>query len=440
MQINRFKTRRFAGLRDIELEFSDGLSIILGPNEAGKSTLVEALRLGLISPVSLKGQDKIDFEKRFMPLYGGDSVDLELTVGTPKGSLRLFKTFGNRPSAQLEVGQGAMVSRETLVYQQLNSIFGCGEKTIDTLVFGRQGEFQNLFAQVTAQDLAKGLSMVLHQAVLEMDGISVKLLENRIRDEVDGLLNRWDLDKGCPEGGRSIERPYHKGVGKVLDTFYQREQLGQQMKQVLQTEQRLSALAAQNQELTIAIIAKQQEIKTLAELEDDMIHRLELEPLAQSLAEQLAAIEADNQEWPVAQHNLQRCQDRLAEACTRLSLLKVEEEHSRAREEHRVLRELLTSVEKCRTQEETLLAEATTITVISEAQLGELETMSRHMEDLKVALRAARMQTNLKLAPGVEGKLICDFDEVEITDGHQNYTAEGYLRLEISGVVIFEVQ
>ena len=44
MIIRDLRLRPFAGLADVKVSFEEGLNVILGPNEAGKTTLVNALK------------------------------------------------------------------------------------------------------------------------------------------------------------------------------------------------------------------------------------------------------------------------------------------------------------------------------------------------------------------------------------------------------------
>ena len=43
MIIKKYTCKRFAGIKDIDMEFENGLNVILGSNEAGKSTVVEGI-------------------------------------------------------------------------------------------------------------------------------------------------------------------------------------------------------------------------------------------------------------------------------------------------------------------------------------------------------------------------------------------------------------
>jgi len=43
MLIKGFSCNRFAGLKEVDIQFEKGLNVILGPNESGKSSIVEGI-------------------------------------------------------------------------------------------------------------------------------------------------------------------------------------------------------------------------------------------------------------------------------------------------------------------------------------------------------------------------------------------------------------
>lgn len=122
MRLCSLEVRSFRCLQHLCVEFSDGLNVLYGPNELGKSTLVEALRAVFLLPVGSKAADD------FIP-WGTDGVpsvvvEFELLQPTgasdgkppaaPDGTLqeqvpssvryRLSKSFGTarRAEARLE--------------------------------------------------------------------------------------------------------------------------------------------------------------------------------------------------------------------------------------------------------------------------------------------------------------------------------------------------
>ena len=67
MKIESVSCRQFAGLRNLNpIQFTDGLNIIYGPNESGKSTLVGLIYNLLWKNCNVGNQKKEDKEYRAM--------------------------------------------------------------------------------------------------------------------------------------------------------------------------------------------------------------------------------------------------------------------------------------------------------------------------------------------------------------------------------------
>jgi exonuclease SbcC len=82
MKIKSIQLKPFAGISDKKVKFCPGLTVILGPNEAGKSTLLNALKSVLFTEVELT---KVRFDrlmKEYMPVKGGDTIRVSLEFQT----------------------------------------------------------------------------------------------------------------------------------------------------------------------------------------------------------------------------------------------------------------------------------------------------------------------------------------------------------------------
>ena len=71
MTILSLKLHPFAGSVDRDLTFRSGLNVVLGPNEAGKSTVFQALRHVVQTPARLTPRRFTDVLGPFMPASGG---------------------------------------------------------------------------------------------------------------------------------------------------------------------------------------------------------------------------------------------------------------------------------------------------------------------------------------------------------------------------------
>lgn len=50
MRLHRLRIVSFAAIGNVDVEFGPGLNVLYGPNDLGKSTVVAAIRLGLLLP------------------------------------------------------------------------------------------------------------------------------------------------------------------------------------------------------------------------------------------------------------------------------------------------------------------------------------------------------------------------------------------------------
>ena len=50
MRLHKLRITSFGAIERVDVEFGPGLNILYGPNDLGKSTMVAAIRLGLLLP------------------------------------------------------------------------------------------------------------------------------------------------------------------------------------------------------------------------------------------------------------------------------------------------------------------------------------------------------------------------------------------------------
>src|SRR5436190_21610616 len=97
MRLHRLYVKSFAGILDADIELGPGLNVLYGPNDLGKSTLVEAIRLALLLPHTSNYCDE------YVPWAGAGNPTVDLTFETePQRIYRVKKVFGRGGSSLLE--------------------------------------------------------------------------------------------------------------------------------------------------------------------------------------------------------------------------------------------------------------------------------------------------------------------------------------------------
>jgi DNA repair exonuclease SbcCD ATPase subunit len=97
MKLRRLQVANFAGVRGADIEFGPGLNVLYGPNDLGKSTLAEAIRLALLLP-----HTSISCEQ-YVEWTGGRDPSVDLTFETELQRIwRVRKAFGKGGSSLLQ--------------------------------------------------------------------------------------------------------------------------------------------------------------------------------------------------------------------------------------------------------------------------------------------------------------------------------------------------
>jgi DNA repair exonuclease SbcCD ATPase subunit len=153
MRLRRLEVEHFAGIRKADVPFGPGLNLLHGPNELGKSSLLQAIRAALLLPHSSSAhKDFIDWHSDESP-----RVRLDFEIES-RGIWRIDKRFGAGGSSLLEFSKdGTSYSQEArgrevdgrlreLLEWGLSAPGGAGGKRgypssfLTTALLGAQGE------------------------------------------------------------------------------------------------------------------------------------------------------------------------------------------------------------------------------------------------------------------------------------------------------------
>jgi hypothetical protein len=97
MKLHRLRVTNFAAVREADIAFGKGLNVLYGPNDLGKSTLVDAIRLVLLLPYTSTSIEQ------YIAWTGGHEPMVELTFETEQQRIwRVRKEFGRGGSAVLQ--------------------------------------------------------------------------------------------------------------------------------------------------------------------------------------------------------------------------------------------------------------------------------------------------------------------------------------------------
>src|SRR5262249_22671738 len=97
MKLHRLRVTDFAAIREADIHFCKGLNVLYGPNDLGKSTLVDAIRLVLLLPYTSTSIEQ------YIAWTGAREPVVELTFETEQHRIwRVRKEFARGGSSLLK--------------------------------------------------------------------------------------------------------------------------------------------------------------------------------------------------------------------------------------------------------------------------------------------------------------------------------------------------
>jgi exonuclease SbcC len=398
MIIRKLHLGPFAGLVDQTVNFHPDLTVVLGPNEAGKSTLMAALRLLLFTPSNC---GKLRFQKEvapYMPLGGGDTIRAELEFSVDRGAepYRLSVSWGEGAHSELRLPDGNLLAGDQAVRQRLDEVLVLREGTWRSMLFSDQSDVARVLDNLGAgEDPVTDLAAILRRAVFETDGIFLEQLERAIEEQHTGYFRRWDRELNRPENNRGIDNPYSREVGLILAVHYQRERARRTRDQALEHEQELDRMSSQLNELaaeTRLLVSFLEENRQAA---DDARRRTVMELERQALAQDEESLRRITAAWPALEQEVKGLTVRREALVETRDGLDKELELSAAAAAVRQDAEVLKRAEKEHKAWREADSALANLRPVSKEDLLAVVTLHQEIQQLTAGLRAGRITVSL---------------------------------------------
>lgn len=140
MRIRRLRLVNFGRFSDSELALDPGLNLIVGPNESGKSTVVEALGTALYADVTSRARVLTKNAR-----WGSGGMRLELDFENGDGAFRLIKDFAQGQVQLEDVGTGEIMTGRSEVERAVTRMVGFASRdAFESVASVQQGELAAL--------------------------------------------------------------------------------------------------------------------------------------------------------------------------------------------------------------------------------------------------------------------------------------------------------
>lgn len=271
MKIRRVECDQFAGIQGKEFEFDNGLNLVIGDNESGKSTMVDLIYQILFKDVRLDGRSDSDFINKYFPkkLNGpqGDVIDGTIVFETPHGKYKLKKEWEKGEGiCRLTFSDGTSIKGDSAIKEVLTKELKHRAGVYSEIVFASQKRNQIAVESIMRALSKKGdplaetradLASTLTQVSLETGGVSLEKIEKTLKENISNLIGRWDRDADAPEGGAkraSYKNAWKSGtaggsVGLIAKAYYEMDRVRDMQAKTEEAEQAVEKEKANIQEL-----------------------------------------------------------------------------------------------------------------------------------------------------------------------------------------------
>lgn len=433
MLIRNFSCNRFAGLKEINIRFEKGLNVILGPNESGKSSIIEGIHATLFREPKLRMSVKNDkeFHERFMPYPDGDVIDSEIIICIGNEEYRLKKEWGVTESLQLETPDGTIIKNVKTANDILKEILKFGSGTYSNIIFAKQRDIKRAIDKILSDETSSEISNILIKTMMELDGISVDELDRRIQKEKESFLKKWDIDKNCPVNNRGINNPYKTGLGKVLESYYQKEEIRISMDEAREAERDFEEICNELKEKSEQIENLKSEKKKFEDIEEDMTKRLVLEPKVSVLNREVEVITEVCKEWPATETRIGQFDDELEKISPRIETVEQEREDFRKIGKKSGIVKKLAKIDGLNEEIKEKRLKIKEMKNISDDDIKKMENYHGEISRIKAAMEAGIIIGRFnRINPSCDISLITGLEDKQGIKQGETFTAKGYAKFE----------
>ncbi len=417
MIINKAKLLSFGGLADRSFTFKEGLNVLCGPNEAGKSTLVNALYAALFVPAGVKKSEEAwtAFLQYQLPHPAADTAAVELEFETEAGDkLQLSRAWGSGKGEKLLLNKAGEIHDPAEIKRQLELALRYGRATYRDILFARQEEMNKTLQRLqTNEEAAATLADLLRAALFEVGGISLEKLEGAINSEYERLLNNWDLAAGEPRGGRGIANPHKTKLGDVQKAYYHAGELKQKLGRIRNEEEKIDAVNRRlaNADKVLADLGER--LKKAEKLEPHILQRALVEPQLETLQAKESHLMKVISEWPKIEERVKNLKESAESRQKDKTRLEKELQEAIAALEACRKRELYDRVMPLREAIDENKKKLEKLPPLDKDILAGLEDIAREVERLKAITGAMKLKAHLKTGKPFKLKITSGVDQTE---------------------------
>lgn len=310
MRIKEVACQQFAGIQNRRVSLEPGINVVFGPNESGKSTLVNLISRTLFQNAKIDGRKDKDFKEQCFPSAKrgrravGDFIDGEITLEAGEECYTLKKEWCSDPRCTLSTPDGLIRKQET-IDGEMKQLLLYGEGVYSELLLTPQGNvaeaLKNLLKNDEKTPGKAELLEVISQVFAESDGISMDAIGSAIQEKIADIAGKhWDEAHGVPvrKAGR-----WSAGLGSILTAYYAVEDAKSLCDSLKKKEDAAFAARKDFQSCDSAYARAKEEYERFQAVSNQLILRETRKKQQANLEERLKKLSDDAEAWEKAEED-----------------------------------------------------------------------------------------------------------------------------------------
>ena len=403
MILETLQVASFGALVSVRLELEPGANVILGPNEAGKSTLFKALQHLLLTPVNLNKRSFQEVIQPLLPVGGGDTVSASIRFRVEDQPYHLEKSWGASSAVELRLPDGARITEEAAIDALLLDLLPVSPGTLRAVLLTFQSGLSTTMEELKEnRETVYSLSDLLHRSVLETDGISVGRFRELLDQRCSQYLKHWDLERQQPERKRGSDTRWSRERGTVLEAYYTLEDSEKIYEEVKETEVVFGKLTEQLEACTRELAEKEGNLNGIEKAAKDAEERRVLEVKLENTELSLKDVQSDYESWTKGLLRREAMEKELPELQQSVQALEHEKDKVQAYQQKQGLIERFERIRAKREQWQQAEAGLGELLALSRSQLEQLQHSASEIERLKASLKAGNLSLTFRAHKAID--------------------------------------
>jgi len=422
MKIKSIQLHPFAGITDRRIDLTDGLNLIFGPNEAGKSTMFHAIQHGLLTKTNLTSSQLNAQLGNYFPLGGGDVIRATIEIQINGDVFNLSKEWkkGTRNGAStLRKTDGVEITNEEEVQNWILDHLPVKAATMREIMLAKQSALHQTLKQVQKlSEVKQDIGAVLRKSVMETGGISVDKFRESINEKYKEYYDHWDREKKRPEKDaqgrdRGLDNKWAHPKG-VLKSWYTKEEEKRKYHDIVAHENTVDELNQQLQEKSKVLKGKQGWIHTWESKLEELREKDVVEEKKKSAQKEYYELKQIADKWPVYSNELKAQQPKLEKLNHQIEQLDKEKEQATQKSSFEALQKRIRKLEELKNQIAEIEDQLKKVPKITHEDYEAVSSLRSGIEKLQTQIKASELSFNIEALEDTELRIV-DADEKEET-------------------------